>query len=95
MKKFAVLAAFSTLAACSSNPEKIIEESKLGIPVANIHARVETTAVTSQGDAADDPAFWVHPEAANYSVVLGTDKNRVCTFTTLKDAFCKTWPSVD
>ena len=35
---------------------------------------VETDPVPSNGDAADDPAVWVHATDAALSVVLGTDK---------------------
>ena len=37
-------------------------------------AVVQTESVPSQGDAADDPAIWVHPEEPAQSLVLGTDK---------------------
>ena len=37
-------------------------------------AAIETEAVPSEGDAADDPAIWVHPVDAARSLVLGTDK---------------------
>ena len=37
-------------------------------------AVVQTEPVPSQGDAADDPAIWVHPEEPSLSLVLGTDK---------------------
>lgn len=36
--------------------------------------RAETEAVPSSGDAADDPAIWVHPTDADKSLILGTDK---------------------
>jgi 3-phytase len=36
--------------------------------------RVETEPVPSQGDAADDPAIWIHPTNPQRSLVLGTDK---------------------
>ena len=36
--------------------------------------RVETEPVPSRGDAADDPAIWIHPEAPEKSLVVGTDK---------------------
>ncbi|PHZ86534.1 phytase [Paremcibacter congregatus] len=35
---------------------------------------VETTPVTVGGDAADDPAIWVHPTDPGQSLVIGTDK---------------------
>jgi 3-phytase len=37
-------------------------------------ARGQTNAVPHAGDAADDPAVWVHPDAPAKSLVLGTDK---------------------
>lgn len=37
---------------------------------------VETVPVESPGDAADDPAIWVHPDDPLLSVVIGTDKRR-------------------
>ncbi len=37
-------------------------------------AVVQTESVPSKGDAADDPAIWVHPDKPELSLVLGTDK---------------------
>jgi 3-phytase len=37
-------------------------------------AGVETEPVPNMGDAADDPAIWVHPVDPALSLVLGTDK---------------------
>jgi 3-phytase len=37
-------------------------------------AAVETEPVPSKGDAADDPAIWIHPDKPDRSLVLGTDK---------------------
>lgn len=42
------------------------------IPV--LQARVQTAEVPSLGDAADDPAIWIHPDNPALSLVLGTDK---------------------
>jgi 3-phytase len=39
-----------------------------------VTARVETRAVPSAEDAADDPAIWVHPVNPLQSLILGTDK---------------------
>jgi 3-phytase len=36
-------------------------------------AKVQTEPVPSQGDAADDPAIWIHPVDSALSLVLGTD----------------------
>jgi len=39
-----------------------------------VRASLETEPVTSPGDAADDPAVWVHPQEPDRSLILGTDK---------------------
>ncbi|WP_445269668.1 phytase [Streptomyces sp. DSM 41634] len=41
---------------------------------ASVTATVETAPVSHSGDAADDPAIWVHPTDPAKSVVVGTDK---------------------
>jgi 3-phytase len=43
-------------------------------PLVSPTAVVQTEPVPSQGDAADDPAIWVHPQEPSLSLVLGTDK---------------------
>ena len=40
----------------------------------SVTATVETDPVPHDGDAADDPAIWVHPTDPAKSVILGTDK---------------------
>lgn len=42
--------------------------------VAAVPAVAETTPVEHTGDAADDPAIWVHPSDPGLSLVVGTDK---------------------
>jgi hypothetical protein len=37
-------------------------------------AAVETDPVPHRGDAADDPAVWVHPSDPARSTIIGTDK---------------------
>lgn len=37
-------------------------------------ARSQTTPVPHHGDAADDPAVWIHPARPGLSLILGTDK---------------------
>src|SRR5262245_38111750 len=37
-------------------------------------AKVQTEPVPSAGDAADDPAIWIHPGDPASSLVIGTDK---------------------
>ncbi len=39
-----------------------------------VFATVETEPVPNGGDAADDPAIWVHPTDAALSLIIGTDK---------------------
>ena len=39
-----------------------------------VTATVETEPVPSNGDAADDPAIWIHPTDPLFSTILGTDK---------------------
>lgn len=54
----------------------IIIEKQAG-PVSSgdrVVAKVETDPVPSDGDAADDPAIWVHPTNSSLSLILGTDK---------------------
>ncbi|ARN19717.1 phytase [Piscinibacter gummiphilus] len=45
-------------------------------PLPIVTARVQTDPVARFGDAADDPAIWVHATEATRSRVLGTDKKR-------------------
>ncbi len=41
-----------------------------------LSASVETEPVRSFGDAADDPAIWVHPSDPSKSLIIGTQKKR-------------------
>lgn len=43
-------------------------------PVVRPEARVQTDPVAHAGDAADDPAIWIHPTDPAKSLILGTDK---------------------
>lgn len=46
-----------------------------GMPsIARVKPSVETQPVPLQGDVADDPAIWVHPQDGQKSLVLGTNK---------------------
>jgi 3-phytase len=40
----------------------------------SVEAVVETEPVPHDGDAADDPAIWVHPTEPERSLIIGTDK---------------------
>jgi 3-phytase len=44
--------------------------------VRQVAAVAETPPVVTSGDAADDPAIWVHPQDPSKSLVIGTDKQR-------------------
>jgi len=44
--------------------------------IASVQPLVETQPVSQHGDAADDPAIWVHPGDARHSRVLGTNKQQ-------------------
>ena len=52
-----------TITASVASPEKI-----------DVLAVAETTPVPDSGDAADDPAIWVHPTDPSLSVIIGTNK---------------------
>ncbi len=41
-----------------------------------ITASAETAPVRDPGDAADDPAIWVHPDNPDLSLIIGTQKRR-------------------
>jgi 3-phytase len=41
-----------------------------------VFASVETEPVMSSGDAADDPAIWIHPTDPSRSLVIGTNKKQ-------------------
>ncbi|HEX7035397.1 MAG TPA: phytase, partial [Pseudomonadales bacterium] len=43
-------------------------------PPATVRPVLETEIAASYGDAADDPAIWVHPDDPEKSLVIGTDK---------------------
>ncbi|HVF77100.1 MAG TPA: phytase [Solirubrobacteraceae bacterium] len=40
----------------------------------DVHATVETAPMPHVGDAADDPAVWIHPTDPSLSTIIGTDK---------------------
>ncbi|MDO8962385.1 MAG: phytase [Methylophilus sp.] len=42
--------------------------------IAEVKPAIQTDLMPSLGDAADDPAIWIHPTDARQSRVLGTDK---------------------
>lgn len=57
-----------TAAACASTPSPAIEGQKF------VMASMETAPAGAKGDAADDPALWLHPTDPAKSLILGTNK---------------------
>lgn len=59
---------------------KRLRSFRVGAPAAAalpiVTARAQTATVAQSGDAADDPAIWVHPSDPAASLVLATDKKR-------------------
>ena len=65
-----LFAAFIALA-----PYPLISDADaLEQPIGDAQATVETTPVSSTGDAADDPAIWRNPIDPSRSTVIGNDK---------------------
>jgi len=63
------IAAVSVLAipACATAPPVLPDQ-------ALVTASMETAPAGARGDAADDPALWLHPQDAAKSLILGTNK---------------------
>ena len=51
-------------------------EETVSAAAVTVSASVETEPVQSYGDAADDPAIWVHPVDPALSLIIGTQKKR-------------------
>jgi 3-phytase len=64
----------ATLLALLLGACRTIPESALAVSISELGASGETQAVESRGDAADDPAIWLHPEDPDQSLIVGTDK---------------------
>jgi myo-inositol-hexaphosphate 3-phosphohydrolase len=45
------------------------------VPEIQVTATIETAPVPNIGDAADDPAIWIHPSDPSLSTIIGTDKS--------------------
>lgn len=69
IRRLCVIAAAFGLAACIMIPEQ------LDFDVVDVPASRESTPMIGQGDAADDPAIWVHPGVPEHSLILGTNKD--------------------
>ena len=51
-----------------------IEVAPVTEQTVTVSPTAETDAIPSNGDAADDPAIWIHPTDPSLSIVIGTDK---------------------
>ncbi|MXZ28303.1 MAG: phytase [Gammaproteobacteria bacterium] len=67
----AALLAGGMMGGCSEEAEVA---TRTDLPA--VYPVVETQPVRGEGDAADDPAIWIHPADASRSLILGTDKRR-------------------
>jgi 3-phytase len=67
MKRALVLAA--AIGAGTAGPSALLAQT-----VVHPEARAQTAPVPHNGDAADDPALWIHPQDPALSLILGTDK---------------------
>jgi len=56
-----------SISACASAPPVLPDQ-------ALVIAAMETAPAGARGDAADDPALWLHPQDATKSLILGTNK---------------------
>lgn len=74
-----VLTAFVVLTAACSQPGRIpagTAAERTRVAAQPVQPSAETAPVASDGDAADDPAIWVHPQDPSLSLIVGTDKQR-------------------
>jgi len=67
------VAAASILCIAAALAALIAADADEGI-IVRPEARAQTDPVPHKGDAADDPAIWIHPTDAAQSLILGTDK---------------------
>lgn len=56
------------------NGEALNPFSQKTSSIKTVRASAETDPVSSAGDAADDPAIWIHPTDPSKSTIIGTDK---------------------
>src|SRR6266404_1429348 len=69
MKPILCLAGAIGAALVTSCPATLVGETTV-----QPQARAQTAPVPHKGDAADDPAVWIHPQEVELSLILGTDK---------------------
>lgn len=72
-----IIALSLAAAACGNLPDQLKDASKepvASLPAAPVMAAGQSAPVGTLDDAADDPAIWVHKDAPEKSLILGTDK---------------------
>jgi 3-phytase len=70
---FRSLAILLIVTACAQ-PQVVPTEGRAAPVAVAVVPTLETAPVGTQGDAADDPAIWVHPRDPSQSLVIGTNK---------------------
>lgn len=60
----------------SSNNETTTTQKEPNNTIPEVLADMETQPVSSEDDAADDPAIWVHPKNKDESIIIGTNKKK-------------------
>lgn len=70
-----------------------VDQQTASLP--DVPARLQTGVVISEGDAADDPAIWSHPDVPSKSRILATDKKYGLLVYDLNGKQLQTLPSGD
>ena len=73
-----------SLSACNFSQDRDSINYSDSDSVSLINASVETQPVATDGDAADDPAIWLHPSNPERSLVIGTNKQSGLTVYNLR-----------
>ena len=79
-------------AGCARQPPQPAGVPLSAAPVRAVTPLLETVPVDSAGDAADDPAIWVHAEDPTQSLVIGTDKQKGLNVYDLEGRLLQTLP---
>lgn len=73
MKKCLKILLYGAVTLAGFSPAFLLEAAPGSTPAA-VYSEVETAAVDSKKDAADDPAIWVHPQNPAKSILIATNK---------------------
>ncbi len=80
---------FIFVASCSETNHKVVNGKK---HLALVKASAETSPVKDAGDAADDPAIWLHQKEPARSTIIGTDKKKGLLIYNLKGKILFNYP---